>query len=335
MYPSFLGVAIAERLVKELPTDTRITLVITSRTLPGVKDAARKIKEKTSAIKREGLVEFDYVIFDQCNMVSMLSAAYELKKRYSHLDYLFLNSSYAQFIGIDYWQALKDLFHEPLKSFTVGTFKLQGSGKKTDDGMGAVFQANVVSPWYLINELIPLLSNGGRLIWISSSISVPEYLEFDDLEMIKNNKAYETSKYEIEMLQHVTHKPLLETHGIQSWLLQPGVFKSTSFVPNLNFFAYLGMLLMFYLCRFCGSPYHCIWPEVAANAPVWTALHADPEKDDMTIKYGSGTDRWGNEILMKTPSNPPRSEELYNYVETRRKEYVEKFKNQVIERYLY
>ncbi|ANB13285.1 3-keto-steroid reductase [Sugiyamaella lignohabitans] len=267
----------------------------------------------------------------------MLGAARDIKQRYKHIDYLFLNSSHSQLERIDYVQATKDFFTQPIKAFTVGTFKVQGISKTSLDGFASVFQANVLSPWYLINEIIPVLKDGGRIIWISTSIALPEMLSEDDLGLVKCKYSYEASKYEIELLQHATYQSLYNKYGIQSWLLHPGVFKSTTFVPTLNVFAYVGMFLMFYICRLFGSKYHCIYPEVAANAPVWAAVGSDPEKDDMSLKYGSATDRWGNEVLERAKLQvvPGLSEKIYEYVERQRKELQSRLKDQVVERYLY
>ena len=162
----------------------------------------------------------------------------------------------------------------PLKAFTIGTFKVQRKGVVTKDGLGAAFQANVLTPWFMVQELLPQLSNGGRVIWISSSISTREYLSLDDLELRKCALPYEASKFELDALHSATYKQLYESHGIQSWLTQPGLFKSTTIVPKINFLAYIGMMIMFYICRWFGSPYHCIYPSIASNSGVWVALVA-------------------------------------------------------------
>lgn len=331
--------AIGQRLIDEVDPTTRLTIVVTSRTLKGVKTAVDQLQQY--ALKkypnRPALVEFDYLLFDQTSKVSMLACAQDILNRFKHIDYLFFNSSQSQMNGIDYVQACKDMIHSPLKAFTVGTFKIQGVSKRSTDGLASVFQANVVSPWFLVNELIPLLKNGGRVIWISSSISLPEYFDINDMGLDTSEKSYEVSKYEIELLHLATYKKLLKEHGIESWLLHPGVFKSTTFVPTLNVISYIGMFLMFYICRWCGSPYHCIYPEVAANAPIWTALNANVDKDDQAKKYGSGTDRWGNAKLLRESieSTPENVDALYQYVENIRLEWKKDLKDQIVPRHLY
>ena len=46
-------------------------------------------------------VEFDYLLVDFTDMVSILSAYYELNKRYKHIDYLFINAAQGVYGGID------------------------------------------------------------------------------------------------------------------------------------------------------------------------------------------------------------------------------------------
>uniref|UniRef100_A0A060T1E2 3beta-hydroxysteroid 3-dehydrogenase n=1 Tax=Blastobotrys adeninivorans TaxID=409370 RepID=A0A060T1E2_BLAAD len=330
-----LGLAIAKRLIEETPEDVKLTIVATSRTFPSVKNAITDIRTfvETNYAHRKELVEFDYLVFDQCNMVSVLSAAYDIRKRYKHIDYLFLNSSYMQFAKIDYVQAFFDMFKYPLKAFTVGTFKVQGVSRRTDDGMSCMFQANVLAPWYLINEIIPQLSGGGRVVWISTSISMPEYFDPNDLGIDTNEKGYEASKYEMEMMHCAAQKHLYEKHGIESWLIHPGVFVSTSSVfTSLSIFAMVGMYFMFYLCRIMGSVDHCISPWKAASAPVFCALKADRETNDPFLKYGSSVGRLGGEFVSNKALTRRYEDTIYEFVEKKRLEWQQKFKNQIIER---
>lgn len=338
----YLGQCICRRLITEISTDhkevEKLTIVVTSRTFRTVTAIVKDLQSFTQKLQLKSKcklqVSFDYLLFDQTDMVSVLTASYQLQKRFTHLDYIFFNSSHSQMGGIDYWQATKDFFTNPIRAFTVGTFKIQGVARKSGDGMGATFEANVFAPYFLVQHIKEsLLHPGSRLIWISTSISLPEFFDPNDIGIEKSEHSYECSKYELELLHQATYKQLYEKDGIQSWLLQPGVFKSTTFVPTMNIFMYISMLVMFYICRWFGSPYHCIYPELASNAPIWCALKADPKVDSMGIKYGSSTSRLGSERLMR--SNVDFTEEnaalVLDYVKGLEKEWDEKLKDQVLE----
>jgi 3-keto steroid reductase len=101
--------------------------------------------------------------------------------------------------------------------------------------------------------------------------------------------------------------------------------------------AYYGMIFMFYVCRLLGSPYHCIYPAKAANAPVWAACVADPKKDDQAVKYGSSTNMLGSERLHKdvVKHDPQLVKKVYDYVDGLVTVWQEKLKNQVVERHLF
>lgn len=312
-----------------------------------MKQAINYLKKEAVPPNREGLVEFDYVTFDQMNMVSVLGAIQELENRYNKIDYLFLNACVAMFDGIDWTMALTEALTNPMEGFTLGTFKKQKLSWVTDDGMGAVFQANVFSPWFIIRKLVqkrssksavfpdlPLLRDGSKVFWISSLVSTTPALSFDDIELLKTLQSYEASKRLIDLLHHATYTQLKQTYGVDSVLVEPGVFKSTSYVPTLNFVTYWGMMIVFYLLRWFGSPHHNIDPYKASSAFIWLALQDDI---DLSIKYGSATRRDGTEYVYKHDVVVSGGEDIkvYEYVEGLYKVWSEKLKDQVIERYLY
>lgn len=279
------------------------------------------------------------------NMVSVLSAVRELENRYNKIDYIYLNACYAMFDGINWSMAIKEMFTNPMESFTLGTFKKQRLSKPTADGMGAVFQANVFAPWFLISRLIekrtsasavfpdqPLLRQGSKVFWVTSLTSANTPLDMDDIELTRTMASYEASKRLIDLLHIATYQTLQEKYGVQSLLVEPGIFKSTSFVPTLNVISYWGMMVTFYLLRWFGSPHHNIDPYKAASAFILLALQ---DEIDLSIKYGSATYRNGSEYLYKQTVKYKSGEEIkvYEYVEGLNKVWNEKLKDQVIERY--
>lgn len=342
----YLGLAIAKRLIASLPEETRITIIVSSRTFPNVKQAINTLKEAVP-LGRKGLVEFDYVTFDFLNMVSVLSAVKDLESRYYKLDYVYLNASYAMFDGIDWSMAAREFFTNPMESFTLGTFKKQRLSKLTNDGMGSVFQANVFAPWFMIRRLtqkrtgqkavfpdLPVLRQGSKVFWISSIASSATALKLDDIELTHTLPSYEASKRLVDLLHEATYKELHEKYGVQSVLVEPGIFKSTTFVPTLNIINYWGMMMTFYILRWLGSPHHNIDPYKAASALIWLALQ---DEFDLSIKYGSATYRNGTEYVYKqtVPIQQGEVIKVYEYVEGLNKVWNEKLKDQVIERYLF
>ncbi len=73
----------------------------------------------------------------------------------------------------------------------------------------------------------------------------------------------------------------------------------------LNILLYYGMFLAVYVARWLGSPWHTISAYKGACAPVWLALAAQSLLDGMEEeggpgKWGSATDWWGRERVVRT-----------------------------------
>ena len=324
---SNLGFNIAVRLLEDLPNDKEITLIVTSRTLPKVKEVISDIKNYiiNKIPDKIKLVEFDYLLVDFTDMVSILSAYYELDKRYTRIDYLFINAAQGVYGGIDWLQAVVEVFQNPIQAVTNPTYKLQRTGVESADNMGLVFQANVFGPYYLIHRIKHLLANGGRIIWIGSLMSHPKYLSFNDLQLLRSPESYEGSKRLVDLLHFGTYKQL-KKEGVNQYLVHPGIFTCFSFFQFLNVFTYYGMLALFYLARFLGSKYHNISGYIAANAPVAAAIG----KTKQTSKVGSACTRNGKEYLIDEEVDTTGLEDVAEYLKDLANEWDAKFKNQIV-----
>jgi 3-keto steroid reductase len=321
---------IAYRLVSSLPEDARITLIVTSRTLPRVKEVIDNIKSYVEKnVERSGLLDFDYLLIDFTDMVSILSGSYELNKKYKKIDYFFANSAQGVFDGIDWIGATKELMANPVKGATDPQYKIQRVGVKSADGLGLVFQANVFGPYYLIHKIIDLLEAGNaRIIWVSSIMSDPKYLSFDDLQLLKSKSSYEGSKRLIDLLHIASFKKLRE-RGIVQYLIQPGIFTSFSYFKFLNVFTYYGMLFIFYFARFLGSPWVNISGYTGANAPVYAATLTNPTFEKQNIKYGSACYKDGSEYIKVQEVDKTGAEDVLKYIEDLTAEWDEKLKDQI------
>ena len=325
---SNLGLNLGYRLIDELSPETNLTIIVTSRTLPRVQEAITNLKQYGQAKepRRTGQLEFDYLLVDFTDMVSVLSAYYELTKHYKHIDYVFFNAVQAAFSGIDWMGALKETLTNPMQSVSNPTYKIQRVGLKSQDGMGLVFQGNIFGPYYFIHKIKPLLKNGGRIIWISSLMSGVDYLSFNDLQLIKSPLSYEGSKRMVDLMHFGTYKQLKSQDGIDQYLVQPGIFTSYSFLQYLNPFTYYGMLLLFYIARWCGSPYHNISGYKAAQAPIRCAILEEVQDS----KVGSGCDRFGKEITRYDYVDDTGKEDVVKYLDILVKEWDEKLKDQIL-----
>lgn len=206
-----------------------------------------------------------------------------------------------------------------------------GDGKQHEPPLGQVFCSNVFGHYVLAHELMPLLSRpatndsktGGKIIWISSIEAVSDVFCIDDIQGLETERPYESTKRLTDVIALTSDLPSVtrisapfydSTRTLTApakstgpvvkprmYTTHPGVFTS-DIMP-------LPAVLMFFwgyvalVARWLGSPWHPAEPYKAAVAPVWAAL-AEPELlEDMggtATKWGSATDFWGAERVMKT-----------------------------------
>lgn len=324
---SNLGLNLAVRLLEGISSSTQLTLIVTSRTLPKVKEVISDIKKHALSIGKDTNLDFDYLLVDFADMVSVLAAYYELNKKYSRIDYVLINSAQGVYSGIDWIGACKEILAHPIEGVTNPTYKTQRVGVKSRDGLGLVFQVNVFGPYYLIYKIKHLLQNGGRVIWISSLMAHPKHLSFNDLQLLQSTESYEGSKRLVD-LQHIgTYKKLKEELGIEQYVVEPGIFISYSFFQFLNFFTYYGMIFLFYLARYLGSKSHNISGYIAANAPIKCVLGDEPRDK----KVGSACERNGKEYLIYHEIDNTGAEDVTSYLEKLRVEWDEKLKDQIVD----
>ena len=207
-----------------------------------------------------------------------------------------------------------------------------GSKQKEQSPLGQVFASNVFGHYFLIHHLLPLLPHS-RVLWVSSLEAHASAFNIHDIQALDSLQAYESSKRLTDLLVLTsslpstspytvtfhTPRPPSPSHTTASaqtrneipthYLIHPGIC-STSFLPLPLILFYLEILFFHIVRLFFNSPWHPISPYKGAIAPVWVAL-ADESKlaqDDAggtglkiaRFKWGSSTDRWGHESVVKT-----------------------------------
>lgn len=320
---------IAYRLIEKVNPLARLTIVVTSRTLPRAREVIKSIEKFVKKTNRPGIVDYDYLLVDFTSMVSILNSYHDLQKQYKEIHYFFVNAAQGVYDGIDWIGATKQVCTNIINAVTYPTYRIQRVGVKSKDGMGLVFQANVFGPYYLIQKILPLLSAGkASVVWVSSLMSDPKYLSLQDIQMIKSDATYEGSKRLVDLLHMASYKDM-KKQNIHQYLVQPGIFISNSFSVYLNFFTYYSMLLLFYIARFIGSNWHNIDGYKAANSPVYVATMANPNFECQDIKYGSATYRDGMEYIKTQEVDKTGADDVYQYIKTLKEEWDIKLKDQI------
>ena len=194
-----------------------------------------------------------------------------------------------------------------------------------------MFTSNVFGHYILVHQLCPLLASAstaqrsGRVIWISSIEGYASTFALGDMQGMAAESAYKSSKRLTDILVLTSSRPSTRQYvsdfkgdgsnkskiygDVQSeecrpnmYLAHPGIC-ATSFVPLPLVLHYL-MVLVFYLGRWLGSPWHTVSSYKGAAAPVWLALAPQKELNkleaDGKSKWGSCVSGWGEESVMRT-----------------------------------
>ena len=277
------------------------------------------------------------------------------------LDAVILNAGLGDWVGVDFVRAVKEILMDIVDAVTWPAYKIskmgvlakpQSSYKSTitegEDGqppilngekteeeppLGIIFCSNVFGHYILAHELMPLLSQpaskdsrtGGKIIWQSSieAGAHPTLLDIDDIQGLKSQAPYESSKRLLDILALSAELPSVKRIAAtyfdfkdtatsndkkkksavqpRMYVTHPGIFASD--ILPLNFVLVVIYKFVFLIARWLGSPWHPIEPEKAAVAPVWVALADEQMVESMRIKdskWGSSTDRAGNERVLKT-----------------------------------
>ncbi|KAK4195226.1 putative 3-keto-steroid reductase [Triangularia verruculosa] len=245
------------------------------------------------------------------------------------LDSIIFNAGIGGWYGLNWTKVAHNIFTKGLVSATTWpTFKGGNSGQtihpipSSKEQMGQVFCANVFGHYLFAQKLVPLLSRlkssrlaPGRIIWESSIDADWDTFSLDDLQALRTDAAYESTKRLTDILALTsslpTSKPYVEEYFSSStsaekappkiYLAHPGIVQTTLF--PLNAFMFFWYQVVLYLVRWLGSPWHPITGYNGSYAPAWLAL-AEQEALDSEgaekIKWGSAADRWGRCYVRKT-----------------------------------
>ena len=209
----------------------------------------------------------------------------------------------------------------------------KGVGSGDVPQMGEVFCANVFGHYVFAHRLAPLLSRPaandtsenaailppGRIIWETSIEPDGSHFSLSDIQATKTKAAYESTKRLTDLLALTStlpgSRPYVESYLTPDstkssekpaqlpkiYLVHPGVVQTTLF--PLNAFMYFWYMVVLYLTRWLGSPWHPITAYKGACAPAWLALQQQEWLDSAgaeRIKWGSSTDFWGECRVKKT-----------------------------------
>ncbi|KAL1858364.1 3-keto-steroid reductase [Paecilomyces lecythidis] len=356
---SGLGFSICCRLADEFlqkrPATQHLTVIFTARGPKKGKDTLARLQEhlRNNPIVRKqpsaaSRVTFEAEDVDLTELLSVRALSRRLLQNIPKLDAIVLNAGYGGWTGIDWFEAVWKVMTDTLHAVSWPTYKLGSVGMVTkkqtslpreEPRLGAVFCANVFGHYMLAHNVVPLLNrsgspNGpGRIIWVSSLEATIEMFNADDIQGLRTDASYESSKSLTDVLALTSDLPstapwvnsfLSEDsskgskkeerdggshHKPNIYVTHPGIC-GTSIVP-LILPAFYSMLFCFWFARMLGSPWHTISTYFGACASVWAALSEQSVLDDAEAPYrqnGGGHAKWGSSVNRRGVDRPVSSE---------------------------
>jgi len=70
------------------------------------------------------------------------------------IDWLIFNAGVAEVIALKWSTIIEQFIVDPIIMFTVPRYLIERVGRKTEDGIGLIFQANVFGHYYIVRSIL-------------------------------------------------------------------------------------------------------------------------------------------------------------------------------------
>ncbi|XP_067385086.1 3-keto-steroid reductase/17-beta-hydroxysteroid dehydrogenase 7-like isoform X1 [Channa argus] len=214
---SGIGLALCERLLTE---DSQLRLCLACRNMQRA-EAAR-----SALLTCHTNASVDLLHLDVGSVQSVLTAAQEVKARYSKIDFLYLNAGIMPNPQVDIRAFIKGLFsRNVINMFATAEGLLTQQDTLNSDGLQEVFATNLFGHFLMIRELEPLLCQTGhtsRVVWTSSSNARRSAFNIEDMQHRNGTEPYSSSKYASDMLSLALNRHK-NSQGLFSSVICPGL----------------------------------------------------------------------------------------------------------------
>lgn len=167
----------------------------------------------------------EFLQMDLTKAASILRAVEEFHGKFRTLDLLYCNAGILPVAGVDYLKGTLAMLKDPVNFFQdTGATLIQTVGQKADT-VGMVFMANVFGHYILIRGLERAFTHRTRIIWTGSATSTPELFSWNDVQGLKSESPYESSKYATELLSSGLNESY--SNGVTSYIADPGTVSTS------------------------------------------------------------------------------------------------------------
>ncbi|CAJ1071771.1 -keto-steroid reductase-like [Xyrichtys novacula] len=280
-----IGLALCERLLTE---DSTLHLCLACRNMQRA-EAAR-----SALLTSHPDAHVQLLHLDVGSVQSVLSAAQEVKTRYSKVDFLYLNAGIMPNPQVDINAFFKGLFsRNVVNMFATGEGLLTQQDRINSDGLQEVFATNLFGHFLLIRELEPLLCQAGhssRVVWTSSSNARRSAFSMEDMQHRNGTEPYSSSKYASDMLSVALNRHK-NSQGLFSSVICPGLVMTNLTYGILPSFFWTLIMPIMWLVRIFTNTF-TLTPYNGAEALHRLFLQS-PESLDPRAKYHSLTSGLG------------------------------------------
>ncbi|XP_055887461.1 3-keto-steroid reductase/17-beta-hydroxysteroid dehydrogenase 7-like isoform X3 [Biomphalaria glabrata] len=294
-----LGFTLADRLLSFYP-DIQICLACRNKERGLTAAAALTEKHPKANVHVE--------ILDTSSVASVLSGTEAIRKRYDHIDYLYLNAGIMKVTGVDwnyFWKGL--LSSRVFYMFATGEGLLCQEDGVTEDGLQCVFQTNVFGHYVMVKELEDRLGNvssteqkPSQIIWTSSSASQAKNFKIEDFQHKNGKDPYSSSKFAIDILS-VALNEKMNKQNVFSHSVCPGLVMTNMTYGILPQWFWTLMIPLLWLLHFF-VPSMTNNTENGTEALIWLSAQ-DPMTLDPQTKYMSHVNVFNKSYVAKSKMN--------------------------------
>ncbi|XP_041659964.1 3-keto-steroid reductase/17-beta-hydroxysteroid dehydrogenase 7-like [Cheilinus undulatus] len=282
---SGIGLALCERLLTE---DSTLLLCLACRNMQRA-EAAR-----SALLTSHPDAHVELLHLDVGSVQSVLTAAQEVKARYSKIDFLYLNAGIMPNPQVDIRAFFKGLFsRNVVNMFATAEGLLTQQDQINSDGLQEVFATNLFGHFLLIRELESLLcqaAHSSEVVWTSSSNASRSAFSLEDMQHKNGTEPYSSSKYASDMLSVALNRHK-NSQGLFSSVICPGLVMTNLTYGILPSFFWTLIMPIMWLIRIFTNTF-TLTPYNGAEALHWLFLQ-NPESLDPRSKYHSLTSGLG------------------------------------------
>lgn len=228
------------------------------------------------------------LLIDVAKPASVYQAAADVRQRFRHIDYLFLNAGIMPGTTVDWSNFWNQLFSSRcVHMFATGDGLLRQTDELTDDGLKQIFATNIFGHFILVNELQSLARGPDhplQIVWTSSSNAKKEAFQLDDIQHEHGVEPYSASKYASDVLSYAFNVRL-NSKNVYSHTACPGLVMTNLTYGILPDWIWLLLLPILWLLRLFTANL-TINPEAGCEVLFWLSQQK-PETLNPCAKYKS------------------------------------------------